>query len=1266
LRPRSDPGADRSAVGPSTGGLLKPRDPVATAPPPPTRDLLVPRDGSAPVPARSAPAVRLSKTLDGPPPVPASPATIDPTAIQTTLRQLKRDVPTLLELLFAEQSAAELLRQVPDERRFEDRLRQVETHLHEADRDGGDRYSLKDVKAARARFEALRGAPAKTTREELAAAVEALRSRQRGQLVSEIGRHVAVGTRTLYGSDVLKIERAGHLLGFSPEETRHVAASEQYVLLTTEAREWVPFEMLPGAPSTLAEVAQGLLRHEAEAVRALRQRAVSRWLQANGDAELADRVIEVEPLAHQPGNEALAQHLAAWHLGARQLYLEDRAVASPEELGRRWGRGEIEDRSVVQCARSQVLGAWFATLDERVLEARAHAVAARPNDPGVRDQLRWSLGVAWSLGNEAFTDVRTLADRTRTSPTVAQAAQRAAADGTLGAWLESLPAGRGDPTWQVALTDPHLRSHGAACGFWVGVYRNASERALVLSRDGAAETFTSWLPLLQTGLGARYWDALKPLRNSGELVAFLLHDREHPVQIHAIPPLVAGQSLDVSLNILLWSLGASGMVVEWGSHDRPVQAIEDMARLYEEDPERFAEELAKGYPFVWLETRLGDAGVWSVALRVVREQMLGRAPLGHEGAALAMIVRRGGPLPIDPRRPTQGMVSRIVPVNHPDGRDWGVLYPHLASGLVLFWLLGQNLPTLRPTIEHMLRAWAGGQPPPPAEQLIQLVSPYGRLELFGAAGASIPPPPPVFVPAAASRAPTPPPPRSPSPVASASRVPLVAGLVVLTGLGVAGVRSVSSRESPPVVAPPAPPPTTTQPENRPVPATPGVSAGRQTSVTERVRCQITGAPTRLGRFASNAAGATISRHGEQLGVGWVVSARRNDRGADDSAAALVSIDGQLVRMLDDEQPDDTEYPGFSPRAVGRVTVGWDGDAPAVLVDEMVASQTDETIRCGGLTARWPLRRDGAAPVNEGAPAGDDNAGPGLVLGDTPTWTADLLQPYWCRTLNPASPFVIGQRLFLEEGGVPKRRTNLFAAALDGRTLTAVTDFSLSRTLIRGIPASPTPRRLLKDRVASDWRGVTVEGRGHLVVWRDGGKIRGAWLDPSFARVGAVWEVETNDRSSAPEVRMEGVQGWLTFATRLQTVEGSPYRLAMIPLSFGAPAGGLRWLATTLDDPRIDHIAPALAPLPDSRWMVAFTARPRREVATLPHDEQSDAVYLQTFDAAMQPLMSAWRAVPLMRDAELVSFGSRFVLVSFGASSGGRTGLFAVAGGCDPL
>lgn len=1302
---------------PKGSGLLRPRVSSAAphAPAPPRGDGLLRRREAAPAqaaPAQAAPTpsppmgISLEKPVGRPgpaasaeePPAPAA-SLIDPCSIHDTLRQLRRDAPTLIELLFPAQSATELLRSLPGARRFEERLRQVEADLREADRDGGDRFSTRDVRVARQRLEAfLTKAPSGADRYE--SAVAHLISRQRSLLVEEIHRHPAPGTRVLYGSDVLKIEQAAQRLGFAPAEARSVAEGEGYTLLTTEARQWVPCGSLPGSPSTLASVARALLEHEGEAVAALRQRAVSSWLSANGDHDTAAEIAAAEAAALQPGSESFARHAVAWRLGAREVRTQGWSFDSPEDLGRRWAAHAVDDRVVVQLARSGVLGAWFASLDERVLEARAHAVAARPNDSLLLQQLRWSLGVPWSLAGEAFADVRSLTDRVRADPQVAAAAVRAASDGSLASWLESLPADRGDVVWQAALADPELKRQGHSTGFWVGVYRNALDRSLRLVRDGVLEPIASWRPLLSPAFSARYWDVLKPLRSSGELVAFLLNAPEDPVQLRALPPFSPADPIDASLNALLWSLGATGMVLEWGVDDQPVQAPEDLARLYEDDPLRFEEELAKGYPLTWLAPRLERHASSRMALDFIGRVMIGRAPGGHAGAAVAALIHGGhASLPLDPRRPKDRRAVGLAPSGDPSGVDWGLFTAHFRSGLVACWLLGQT-PSAQSLAHDLMRRWIHGGVPT-VEEWLSWLAPVGRpraSHAFGDLTAKTPVP----------RQEAPSPPLTSDRTASSVMPVLFLGALILGAAALAWRRApiptslprtistaVPSRVPPtsPVPSPSPSPSPLLAPTTSPLPA-PASAPARESQPTQspldraeaqapaalsepstpmvvsavvpQERCSITDGPTEIASYGNAGAGVTLARHGDQVGVGWIVAGRSDDRGADDAAAAILSMRGQVVRVLDAEQPDDTVYPDFSPRGIGRVTVVWDPHGePQVVADEMVAeANVEETIRCAGVSARWPVR-----PPTPLFDARGGSATPPPSLTGPAGWSDELLQPYFCRTLAPEAPVVVGQQLFAEAGGLPSRHARVFVAPTAGAPLTPLAELSMSRTLIRRVPEAANPRRLLKDHAGSEWRAARAEGFGYVVLWRDRTKIKGFWVDSSWQRVGPQWEVVTNDRHSAPAVQMQGMNGVLVFATRQQPGDDasrSPFRVAAVRLRFGQAPAPFQWLGGPIDDPQLDHVAPSLTALPNAGWAVVFTVRPRPGADNLAPGDRMDAVNLLPVGPELQPLMPAWRLLPNARDAEITAFGSRLLVVAFSDSGSRRSRVFSIGAQCAPI
>ncbi|MFO0646021.1 MAG: hypothetical protein U0326_07275 [Polyangiales bacterium] len=633
----------------------------------------------------------------------------------------KRGVGTLLELLFPERPAEDLTRLPPDKRRYHDRVQQVERDLKEAHDDAGEEFPLKKVEDAKKNFEKQRGEVRKRGGAEHEAAVAQLVERQAALLLAEVRKHALPGSTVLYASDLLKIEAHARTLGFSPELAVDLARDNGFTPLVTEARAWRSCSMLPGDPTTLAAAAESLLSHEGEASKALRGGAVSAWLDSNESPELADVVAAHERSLADTGKDSLARHRVAWALGLRELRTASLRARSPEELGRRWQGGDVDDAAVVQCAREGVLAPWFAMHDALVLEARAQYLAAHPHDAMALAQLRWAMGIAWELGGEGFTDVRALADRVRTSPAVAQAALRAVADGTFAAWLESLPVGRGDPTWRSALADPWFQSQGSLCGFWAGVYRNAHDRALTLAQHDALETLTTWRPLVQRGFAARFWDLLKTLRASGELVAFVLHaDDNHRdlslalergifvlhtpeeseggnviVHTQAVPRVRKGEVADVGLNELLWCIGHRGVVLEAGERDRAFDTPADVVSFYESGGwEALEVQLPRGYLLPWLRTFHGvSSGAQHGALvercaDFVQSRLAATMPRGHLSLAFALTCGMQT-LPFRPDAPDERQSYRALTLTPGGAEVWEPLVKHAQQGTAVLWALQQ-------------------------------------------------------------------------------------------------------------------------------------------------------------------------------------------------------------------------------------------------------------------------------------------------------------------------------------------------------------------------------------------------------------------------------------------------------------------------------------------------------------------------------------------------------------------------------------------------
>ena len=648
------------------------------------------------------------------------------------LRSLARGETLLLPLVFSAQSRASLLRHPPSAAGLAQRLDHLKACLHEADRDGGDQFPLKLVRAARGALEsALKGLPSEPSalRD---AAVAQMRGPLEDELRGEIRRHIAPGEAALYASDLLKIDAAAERLGFDPDEVRAVAEGLGLSLYDTEARPWVPLASLPGAPVTLSGVAEAMLSHPLDAANAIRAKAVSRWLLANGNVELGTMVGEAEREAERDGAVDLARHRVAWTMGLRDLAMDPWRFKDPAQLRkkalqktRRVGRDELR-----QWCRAGVLGRWFERHDEPLLAAKAREVTRRPTDALPMEQLLWALGLPLTLDGEGFDDAASLARRIKASKKLCAAAQEAWQKGVIEAWLESLDAERGDGVWLDALRDQRFARQGPFAAFWFGVYRHAKGAAFSWRRGGVALEFSDVESFRDLDAVAQVWDALKPLRMSGELVGWMMNLDDCPLRLSApaeedplaprasmtprvlmpvieagassaLPPIAPEDNPDLALNRLLWCLDVSGVVVEWGRRDRVVEAPEELCELYVEDPAGFDEEARKGYLIEWLSRRSSSAVAHALAA-FTTEVIAGRAPKGHLGLAVALLagLRR---LPVEPRSP--GLSTDATDIVDP--ASWPALswHPYRAvvdSGVALLWLALHGDARHLPLAQHLM------------------------------------------------------------------------------------------------------------------------------------------------------------------------------------------------------------------------------------------------------------------------------------------------------------------------------------------------------------------------------------------------------------------------------------------------------------------------------------------------------------------------------------------------------------------------------------
>lgn len=531
----------------------------------------------------------------------------------------------------------------------------------------------------------------------VAVALAELEALQARELLDAV-RTLFQGQRTLYAGDVTRVDAAAVEVGLDPQRAREILTGAGFTLESVEARAWSAFAQLPGAPSTMDELATALIAHPAQAVEVLRQGAVVDWLRANGASPgVVERSREVRLAAERGGSPALAVHLQVWALGRRELRVGTAAVPSPDAIGSMVRAGTLTLDELAAAAREGLLATWLR-LSGWVVAAGAADLVAR-NDPSGLKRLAWSLGEPLYLGATPITDVTSLARAALSQPSSREEIAPLLASGDLVAWMESLPAARRDDRWLDALRraheDPARRAD--ALPFWTGAYALTRPPALELrDRRGETRSFASTQALCVTPQVADAWDALRLSFRSGELLAWLAVTRPEL----ALPPLARpSREEDAELNELLWALGHRGLVLEWGERDLAITAPTDLVRAYREDWRTLEAQLPRGHVFAWLSRFHGDralvardaegAGLTvAEALEALRAE-LPRLPSGFAALKVALLCGLRA-LPTDPCRPgDDATVEGFVDVTlRPDGnpRAWEPLRAHVLHGTALLWV----------------------------------------------------------------------------------------------------------------------------------------------------------------------------------------------------------------------------------------------------------------------------------------------------------------------------------------------------------------------------------------------------------------------------------------------------------------------------------------------------------------------------------------------------------------------------------------------------
>lgn len=430
-------------------------------------------------------------------------------------------------------------------------------------------------------------------------ALEALITREAGDALA------------LYPPELRRLDQEAARRGLSPDFARALAGRLGVALHTEVSLAWSPCDALPGAPRTLDAAAGAITESVAHAVVALRGGALSAWLRANrGDAALVAIALESEALARGPDTDAalVGAWTLAWAMGREGVAVDGLAVTSPELLRTHLRAGRL-DASRVR-SQGRALGAWFRREGHGAVAAACEALAR--DEAHAEQRLSWALGEPLRLASKPVGDPTALAREVLRRPEARAEALDRWRDGTLLAWMDSLPRAKRDAAWIDELSAP--RAHDSDEGaFWRGVYRRAPRASLRVFVEVGASTravrFEGIGDLRSTARVAAAWGALREAHVRSELHAWLAHSAPG-LELDA-PPSTAD---DGALLRLLWSLGATGMVLARGPSGAAIDTPADLVLAWRRGPLALEAALSSGLVGEWLRRFFSQDGVSGLSL----------------------------------------------------------------------------------------------------------------------------------------------------------------------------------------------------------------------------------------------------------------------------------------------------------------------------------------------------------------------------------------------------------------------------------------------------------------------------------------------------------------------------------------------------------------------------------------------------------------------------------------------------------------------------
>lgn len=497
--------------------------------------------------------------------------------------------------------------------------------------------------------------------------------------------------KKIYAEGVRRITEEARRRGLDNDATARIATALGIELLPGELPPWTPCTTLPGAPRTLDAVAQALVLAPAQAVAALRDGSIVRWMRANRCPEsLVAAALEAQRLA-ESDDPYVGVWSLAWDLGRDGVTLDGHTISAPETLLAHLRTARLHLSNVA--AAGTVLARWFRRQGHTALASACEALAR--GEAHADDRLRWALGEPLRLGDRTVADPTALVREVLTRPSVRTAAIDRWRDGTLRVWLDTLPRGKRDALWLDALATPPAHPQDESA-FWRVVYQRAPKAALRVVFDGSegrVVRFQTVADLRATARLAVLWRPLQALLRSGELRAWL----EAAAPGVDLETVGCAPDEDVALHELLAAIGHTGLVIPWGRTGFPITVPSDFVMAWRRDWQQVETALAKGYVGPWLVRCYPGEGIAGVtAERAIAAWGptlgAGTAPPGVAALRLALLCGLDE-LPADPQRPiVRGSVRgyRTVDPSEHDREAWepllGPSSQHRTYGTALLWM----------------------------------------------------------------------------------------------------------------------------------------------------------------------------------------------------------------------------------------------------------------------------------------------------------------------------------------------------------------------------------------------------------------------------------------------------------------------------------------------------------------------------------------------------------------------------------------------------